>query len=323
MEKNSWTQGYSMRFVVEAPLKGNLGSEVVIETGNGGGDCGTPLPPSSKFLIFAHKGKDGKLWTGMCSGNQKLSGSPDDEQTLRRYQELIKKGSTSIFGPVFHTRPIWQGDDIRDDVRPRPYQGMVLRAESPDSTTATKSKSDGSCEFSELPDGKYKIVPEIPKGLDFSHEYPENYQAELTGGQCANISFLLEPTTRIRGHLTMPPGMEPKTIEVVAIPTHLTERNQFSGKWDFTDEKDRFDLWPPPAGDYYVGVNINRSPKSDAPFPPTYDPGVTNKKDAAACVNSPSRALCILLPLARTGNRWKRSMYSWKTCVTLGTRGVM
>ena len=34
-------------------------------------------------------------------------------------------------------------------------------------------------------------------------------------------------------------------------------------------------------GDYYVGVNINSSPKSDAPFPPTYYPGVTNKKDAS------------------------------------------
>ncbi len=94
-----------MRFVVETSLLGNLGPEVVIETGNGGGDCGTPLSPGSKFLIFAYKEKDGKLWTGMCSGNQKLSGSPDDEQTVGQYQELVKKGSASIFGHIFHTRP--------------------------------------------------------------------------------------------------------------------------------------------------------------------------------------------------------------------------
>src|SRR5882762_1322876 len=120
--KNSWTEGYSMRFAVETTLQGSLGSEVIIETGNGGGDCGTPLPPGSKFLIFAFKEKDGKLWTGMCSGNQKLSGSPDDKQTVRQYQDLIKNGSTSIFGHVFHTRPGWQGDDLRDDSPRRPYQ---------------------------------------------------------------------------------------------------------------------------------------------------------------------------------------------------------
>jgi hypothetical protein len=269
-----------MRFVVGTPLLGQLGPEVVIETGNGGGDCGTPLPPGGKFLIFAHKEKDGKLWTGMCSGNQKLSGSPDDEQLVRQYQELIKKGSTSIFGHIFHTRPSWQGDDLRDDIPPRPYQGMVLRAESPTFTASTKTKSDGSYEFSALPVGKYKVVPEIPRGLDFNHEYEDNYQADLTSGQCANISFLLQPNTRIRGHLTLPSGMESKTIEVVAIPTNLTKLNQFSGKSDFTDEKDRFDLWPLPPGDYYVGVNINSSPKPDAPFPPTYYPGVTNRKNA-------------------------------------------
>src|SRR5713226_5126099 len=144
VDKNSWTLGYSMRFVVETPLLGILGREMVIETGNGGGDCGTPLAPGGQFLIFAYKDKDGKFWTGMCSGNQKLDGTSDSEQTVRQYQELVKKGSTSIFGQIFHARPMWQGDDLRDDVPPRPYQGMVVRAESRSFTSSTRTMSDGS-----------------------------------------------------------------------------------------------------------------------------------------------------------------------------------
>ena len=280
VEKNSWTEGYSMRFAVDTPLQGNLGPEAVIETGNGGGDCGTPLPAGSRFLIFGYKEKDGKLWTGMCSGNQRLDGSPEDKQLVREYQELVKRGSASIFGHVFHTRPGWQGDHVRDDAPRRPYQDMVLRAESHDFTASTKTRSDGSYEFDDLPIGIYKIVPEVPKNLDFNHEYEENYQADIRSGQCANISFLLEPNTRIRGYLTLPPEMKSKSIEVVAIPVELTKLNQFSGKWAFTDEADRFDLWPLPPGDYYVGVNINSSPKADAPFPPTYYPGVTVQKNA-------------------------------------------
>jgi hypothetical protein len=280
IEKNAWTPGYSMRFSVETPVQGVAGKEVQIETGNGGGDCGTPLQPGGKFLVFAHNEKDGKLWTGMCSGNRKLSGSPEDDQIVEQYKKLIKKGSTSIFGHVFHTRPSWQGNDLRNDVEPRPYQGLILRVEANGFTASTKTASDGSYEFSDLPTGRFRVIPELPKSLDFSHEYEENYEAELNSGECAKISFLLQPITRIQGHLLLPPGMKSKTIEVVAVPTHMAKLNQFSGKWAFTDEKDRFDLWPLPPGDYYVGVNINSSPKEDAPFPPTYFPGVTNQKNA-------------------------------------------
>ena len=98
-------------------------------------DAEARSPPGSKFLIFAYKEKDGKLWTGMCSGNQKLSGSPDDERrtTVREYQELIKKGSTSILGHIFYARPSWQGDDLRDDIPPQPQRGTQwgLRVKSP------------------------------------------------------------------------------------------------------------------------------------------------------------------------------------------------
>ncbi|HET6930841.1 MAG TPA: carboxypeptidase-like regulatory domain-containing protein [Candidatus Acidoferrum sp.] len=266
---------------METPLRGIEGHEVQIETGNGGADCGTPLEPGEKFLIFAYKEKDGRLWTGMCDGNRKLSGSQEDEEIVRQYKTLISKGTTTIFGHVFHTRPSWKGDDIRNDFQPRPNGGLILRVEGKGFTTSTKTASDGSYEFSDLPIGRFRVIPELPKSLDFSHEYEENYQADLSSGQCSNISFLLQPITRIQGHLTLPRGMESKSIEVVALPTETAKVNQFSGKWAFTDEKDRFDLWPLPPGDYYVGVNINNSPSAGQPFPPTYYPGVTDQKKAS------------------------------------------
>jgi hypothetical protein len=136
--------------------------------------------------------------------------------------------------------------------------------------------------------------------LDFDHEHEDRYQADVSDGQCANISFTLEPTTRIRGHVTPPAGLELPTIKVAAIPTHLKNLNQFSGQSDFTDENGRFDLWPLPPGDYYVGVNINSSPAADAPFPPTYYPGVTSRK-AASIVHVEEREVKELeLPLPET-----------------------
>ncbi len=284
LEKDSWTSGYSMRFTVEEPLRGWKGTEVTVETGNGGGDCGTPLPPGRKFLIFAYRNdKDGKLWTGMCSGNQALDGGPGDAKILEEYRSLTQKRTASVFGAVSSSKTVWRDDDVAD-VQPKPMKDMVLRAKSERFTATTKTAADGSYEFNELPNGKYTITPDISKSLDFDHEYLDRYEADVSDGACVRVGFDLKPTTRIRGHLTVPAGFEKKSIEVVAIPTSLKKMNQFSGKSDFIDEGGRFDLWPLPPGDYYVGVNINSSPKTDVPFLPTYYPGVT-KQSAATIVH--------------------------------------
>jgi hypothetical protein len=281
-DKDSYTVGYSMRFAVDESLRGGLGTEITIETGGGGGDCGTPLSPGGKYLIFAYRNeKDGKLWTGMCSGNRQLTGGPDEEALLHQYRSLVKEGTGSIFGTVTYSRPLWLEDDVEISAA-KPMRNVVLQANSEKSSYLAKTGEDGSFEFDGLPNGKYKVVPEIDRKLDFNHEYEENYQAEVGDGACASINFRLEPGTRIRGHVTLPDGFQSsRAIEVAAIPTHMKNLNQFSGQTDFTDEVGRFDLWPLPPGDYYLGVNINSSPKKDAPFPPTYYPGVANPKAAS------------------------------------------
>jgi hypothetical protein len=269
-----------MRFAVDEALRGVSASEITIETGSGGGDCGTPLPPGGRFLIFASKSNDGKLWTGLCSGNQRLTGGPSYESILAEYRALAKSGTGTIFGRIVHSKPVWEDDAIDEGVF-KPMAGTTVRATSDKFSGVTTTGKDGSYEFPGLSEGKYTVVPEGTKGFDFDHEYPENYEAEVDNGACASINFRMMPSTRIRGRVTFPAGSEAKTIEVVAIPTHLKELNQFSGKWDFTDENARFDLWPLPPGDYFVGVNINSSPKADSPFPPTYYPGLTRKESAS------------------------------------------
>jgi hypothetical protein len=281
MEKDSWATGYSMRFAVDESLTGELGTEVSVETGNGGGDCGTPLPVGGRFLVFAYRAKDGKLWTGMCSGNQPLTGDAGDDSIVEQYRKLVKQDTGTIFGRVTHVKPVWREDEVDDESGAKPIGGVVLHANSEKFEAAARTQRDGLYEFVGLPVGKYKVIPDAGNGLDFDREYENRYEADLKSGQCANISFKLEPSTRIQGRVILPAGLELKTLDVAAIPTHLRKLNQFSGKWDFTDEHGRFDLWSLPPGDYYVGVNINSSPKEDAPFPPTYYPGVTSEKAAS------------------------------------------
>lgn len=278
-KQDSWYAGYSMRFAVDEAFRGSLGTEVMIETGTGGGDCGTPLKPGDKYLIFAYRTEKGELWTGLCNGNQRLTDNPEAEKILELFRTLTKEDTGTIFGAVRQTKVGWKDDDIGDD-SPAPTKKLLLHAVSDGYSTFTHTTEKGTFEFQGLPPGKYKINPELPDGLDFDHEYPEHYEAEILGGACAQIDFRLQPATRIRGRLVLPPGTPDRVIEVVALPVQLKKVNQFSGKYTFTDEDGRFDLWPLPPGDYYIGVNINKSPKEDAPFPPTYYPGVTSQKAA-------------------------------------------
>jgi hypothetical protein len=277
------SRGYSMRFSVEESLRGGLGTEVTIETGNGGGDCGTPLAAGGRFLIFAHKDENGQLWTGMCNGNRALRGIPEDEELVTMFRTLVSEGNGTIFGRVTQTKPVWKEAEINNAAAPAPVQSMILYAKSDKFSAFTRTAKDGSYEFNKLPNGKYTVVPEALDSMDFDHEYEDRYQAAVGDGACAAINFRLQPKTRIRGHVILPPGIEPASIEVVALPTDIKAVDQFTGKWDFTEDG-RFDLWPLPPGDYFVGVNINSSPKEDSPFPPTYYPGVT-RREAASIVH--------------------------------------
>jgi hypothetical protein len=279
LDKDSWTSGYSMRFSVEESIKGVPEKEITIETGSGGGDCGTPLPQGNKFLIFAYKNKDGKLWTGMCSGNRQLFGEPEEQNSLGQFRTLAKLNTVTIFGRIWSTTPVWRDNDVTETGN-IPRSSVLVRAKGASLEKTTQTDEYGSYEFQGLPNQKYTVVPDRLPGLDYSHEYEDNYDASLSNGECKDIDFKLQPSTRVRGHIILPADLKQRTIEVEAIPSSLKKINQFSGQRDFTGDKGEFDLWPLPPGDYYVGVNINSSPKADTPFPPTYYPGVTSRLSA-------------------------------------------
>jgi hypothetical protein len=301
MLKDRPCSGYSIRFKVEISLAGQTAPEIMIDTGRGGGDCGTPHPVGQRAVIFASKSRAGTLWTGFCSGNRILSDSPESDNLVRKYVDLAKM--VTIFGRVDQAKPVWHGDHVEDNSGPEAVHGPLLRAESEKFSASTKTAADGTYEFDELPNGKYAIVPELPTSIDLDRgNFEKRYQTNLSAGQCGNIRFKFEPTTRIRGRLIFPPGMKPKNLEVDVVPTHLENVDQFAGASIFTDEHHRFDFWPLPPGDYYVGVNIKNLSKEGALFPQTYYPGATDKRNAIMVHLTEGEVKDVEIPLPTLGD---------------------
>lgn len=284
--------GYSMRIAVEDSLKGNLGKEVIVETGSGGGDCGTPLPVGGRFLIFAAKDDDGKLWTGLDNTTELNADDPASARLVEGWRKSLTPGHGSVFGQITLGTPShYQNLGHRvEGFTPQAASGMTIRAKSAKETFTTQTAKDGSYEFSDLPNGTYTVLPELGPDQTFDqHFLTETTVKPVIDGSCSKVDFQVFPATRLKGKVLLPEGQKFAFIPeddmvglqpISAIPVELEKTNEHSGFTAYADEDGNFDIWPITPGDYYVGFNINKSPTPQEPFTPTYFPGVTEKAKA-------------------------------------------
>jgi len=287
--RDRWIEGFAMRFSVEEPISGNLGAEVTVKTGLGGGDCGTPLRPGARFLIFAYRNSHGELETGLCSGNRELNGNGESLQLLENLRALVKTGKGSISGLVRQL-------DIRRE-KPGPMQSMAVHATSEGFSATAQTGQDGSFAFNDLPKGKYRVTLETPSGWDLDHHLDPLNPAGVESGACAPVSFVLRPATRIRGRVFVSPGEEPRQMIAFAlsIPHSDLDRHE---RPVLVDGDGHFELWPLAPGDYLVRVTLASSATEPVLLPPVYYPGVLGKT-AAAIVHveeGQSKDVDLLLP---------------------------
>ncbi|HEY0462219.1 MAG TPA: hypothetical protein VGC97_24005 [Pyrinomonadaceae bacterium] len=78
-----------VKFKVEKSWKNQIESEVVIQTGEGGGDCGYPFNIGQKYLVYAYGDKN-SLGTNIC---QRTSPFETDLKYLNKIKKpkLLKK----------------------------------------------------------------------------------------------------------------------------------------------------------------------------------------------------------------------------------------
>ncbi len=283
--------GYSMRIEVEDSLKGKLGKEVRIETGSGGGDCGTPLPVGGRFLIFATKDHDGRLWTGL-DNTTALENDTISASLVESVRRSITIGQATLFGKVSYEAPErYDAQGHRVAAAPwEPVVNMLIRATSASKTFTTITEADGQYQFLDLPNGTYTITPTLEPGQTYDKSfYAERYVKTIGDGSCAKVDFPLRSTARLKGKVLVPKGEQFAFIPefdvvslqtVAAVPVGLQKTTERTGFAATVDVDGNFEIWPIAPGDYYVGININRSPTPETPFVPTYYPGVTDKTKA-------------------------------------------
>jgi len=180
------TQQLVVRFRVNKAYSGNPGSEVAVQTGLGGGDCGYHFDPGHTYLVYGHK-SNGSLHTGICSGTQPIEQAGAALAWLDSLPSRPK--DASIFGKVSQRT-------IKDN---EPAPGIAVSVADPSGRERTTSTdASGAFSMTGLVPGDYVVSLSIPKGMTGDST---SRRIQLHEQGCAEASFWITTDGRISGHV--------------------------------------------------------------------------------------------------------------------------
>lgn len=228
-----------------------------ISLGNGPGNCGLDFRQGEHYVVYAHRDpSSGELYTNMCTRTRPLS-DPHTRADLAHFDRL-QKGAPSgnvVTGVVFdatvdlaHRHPSW-----------RPLAGVVVTA-SPVTggpPRATRTRADGTYEFTGIPAGSLRITAAIPAEFE-AHEPILALLREPNG--CAEGDVRVRIDGRVRGQLLDERGRPIRGVDV-QLADAATARSQpayLPALTTTTGEDGIFEFRRVGPGRYVIGVELQR-----------------------------------------------------------------
>lgn len=228
-----------VRFRVNKAYRGYVGSEVVVQTGIGGGDCGYHFERGHTYLVYGHV-FNGALHTGICSGTEPI----EQAATALAWLDSLPARSkdATIFGNV--TQHILK-DSQYSSV---PMPGITISlTDASGHQTSTSTDSSGAYSVTGLAPGSYAVSAALPKGMIGP---AERDGVEVGEQGCAEASFWMSTNGRLGGHV-LDSGGQPVKNAMVAIT--LDDGLQYNAKTDYVSF-DRFEDTDARGGYEFVGL---------------------------------------------------------------------
>ncbi len=283
------------RILVEESFAGADGEkEILIET-EISSSCGFPLQKDVSYLVYANQPQDEEnLMTHFCSGTKSVSSAQEDLNYLR----TNKDNNAVVSGKVGF------GEWWKLDSSPlKKYGVTTVSLVNQEKQFQTNIEQDGSYQFSDVPQGKYKINVVLPDFLTADEEYHPDIAEELEIGDqtvievsargCFKKDFRLQENGRISGKITDAEGKPIEDITVhLVVPVSKTgqkiEQDELcydTGLCLDTDKDGNYFFKGLKSGRYLVGVRLDDyvgNDSVDAAYLKTYYPGVAIEKKAVS-----------------------------------------
>lgn len=265
-----------IRMTVEQPIRGMTTAEVDVMTGWGGGDCGYGFKMGERYLVYAHRGKDNRLSTSICTRTRPIADAADDFAFIRGLPTASQQGV--IFGIVGKRNHHWK----EGEKWYKPVAKAELTVEGETAQYQGQSDEEGKFRVSNVLPGKYVVKLKLPPGFirnslqkDLGATTVEN-EVEVAAYGCAESWFILEADTRVRGRVVDANGNAVAKLPLNMRGTQQQNINTF--EYATTDAEGNFEFTTVAPGDYLLGFRImETSQAAQLPYPRTYYPGVPSK----------------------------------------------
>jgi hypothetical protein len=264
-----------VRMRVTEAFTGVLTGEVIVTTGQGGGDCGYPFIAGGSYVVYGQEREGDTLVTTICSRTKPVRDAAEDLAYLRSFTKAPAREGR-IIGEAVH----WDYDYASGGPSSRrPVPDLRIVIEDDTRSIAARTDRDGHFDV-RAPVGEYRVRAEAPAGMYFEVSWPVVTLADPRG--CAAVKVGLHSDGHVAGRVVTSRGEPvPHLALQLGPPGRMDDGWSQSSLAGRTDSDGRFDIGKVPPGSYLLGFNTEQNSSNGlAAYPRAFLPGVTARMQA-------------------------------------------
>jgi hypothetical protein len=261
-----------VHFTVLEKLRGETGSETMIQTPSQSSACGVDFQEGAEYLVFGSEGQGG-WWTNKCTRTHEIVNAEDDPDLLWIRGLASAKAGSTIFGTAKQALPNFEYDSVQH----QPLAGLTVDLKGP-VDRSVRTDSAGEFSVAGLPPGNYEVTPEFPNGLG----PPAVSVVSVRDKGCAEANFFAQNDGVVDGNLffdDLKPaeGVYMRLKRVVEADSPAWSQGLYIAT---TDANGHFHFEPVQAGAYVLGVNVDFPAEGSAYQRKNFYPGRSQQEQA-------------------------------------------
>jgi hypothetical protein len=239
-----------VHLTVERTARGVQGADVDVVTGTGGGDCGYDFKVGERYVVYAHRGQDGSLGTGICSRTRPLGEAAED---LAYVSAIPSTGrGAEVLGTVKHwERNAETGKSVEELI---PDVQVLVRGSK--GVFSGMTGADGRYTIPGVPPGSYET--EVLPPPQFSPRHLSRKFDIKDPRACQVEDFGLQYAGRVAGVVLDAADQPAAQVRVEIARASAPDDPIFldSSATATTDSNGLFELVDVQPGSYVVGVGL-------------------------------------------------------------------
>ncbi len=236
------------RFSIDGASGGLQGPETVVVTGTGGGDCGYDFKVGERYVVYAYRGKDGSLGTGICSRTRPVAEAAEDLAYLAAIP------ATGAGARVFGTVGYWEPDAASGRQTEVPVADTQVLVRGAAGVFSGITGADGRYTIAGVPPGSYET--EVLPPAEFSRRYLSMKFEIKDSRACQVEDFGLRFAGGVAGLVLDAAGRPAAQVRVEIARAAAPDDPVLGSSAATTDANGLFELLDVQPGAYVVGVGL-------------------------------------------------------------------